>query len=77
MYLGMSLQHAMMSCDFRRVRFGDEHWMLIGYTRATVRRGFSPGPPKINLFGLDNVAGKSGADELNKLLIINARAISI
>ena len=27
--------------------------------------------------GLDNVAGKSGADELNNLLIINARAISI
>ena len=27
--------------------------------------------------GLDNVAGKSGADELNKFLIINARTICI
>ena len=32
--------------------------------------------PAVNA-GFDNVAGKSGADELNKLLIINAEAISI
>ena len=38
MYLGMSLQHAMMSCDFRRVRFADEDWLLVGYARASVRR---------------------------------------
>ena len=45
--------------------------MLIGQFKFPARQ------PYARRGGLDNVAGKSGADELNKLLIINARAISI
>ena len=36
-YLGMSLAHAMTNCDIRRVRYGDEDWMLLGVLRASFR----------------------------------------
>ena len=36
-YLGISLEHAMTNCDIRRVRYGDDEWILIGYARASFR----------------------------------------
>ena len=38
MYLGMSLQHAIKSCDLRRVRLVDMEYVVIGYVRARIRR---------------------------------------
>ena len=38
-YLGISIEHAMAYCDFRRVRYNfngmDDEWILIGYGRAS------------------------------------------
>ena len=39
-YLGLSLEHAMAYCDFRRARFlngDDNEWMVIGIVRAPIR----------------------------------------
>ena len=37
-YLGNSLQQAITNCVLRRVRYGDDEWILMGYARASVRR---------------------------------------
>ena len=34
-FLGISLEHAIANCDFRRVRYRDDEWILIGYARAS------------------------------------------
>ena len=36
-FLGISLEHAIANCDFRRVRYRDDEWILIGYARASFR----------------------------------------
>ena len=34
-YLGISLENAMTNCDLRRVTYGNDEWILIGYARAS------------------------------------------
>ena len=34
-FLGISLEHAIANCDFRRVRYRGDEWILIGYARAS------------------------------------------